>query len=689
MPRTKLLVSALALALAGASTAQAQQFTAVVSFGDSLSDAGQYAALPPPYAFGAGSFTTNPDDVWVQILAQSLGLPSTPSLAGGTDYAYGGAPTSFTVTGVPGGLVCVPTSLPCRSVAQQLGTYLTAHGGAADPNALYTYLAGPNDIFNYLGRAALPLTNPARLTSAQVQNFTGASALTAVGQIGALQAAGARTIIVSNLPDIGATPFGTASGSAASISGLVFLFNSTLDGGIATLGDGIVPLNTFALINEVLAAPSTYGFTNTTGAACTVSSLFCTPASYVTPTANQTYLFADGVHPTGAGQRLLAQVALATIKAPGQVSMAGELPLQVYDDHSTVINGEVFAMSAAARSEGESTVYGHLQFDRQEFDTSANTDEFNNNRFTGTFGADVRYSDAFSVGAAVSVSGSNGDSVGAAIDTKEVLLSGYGVAHFGRAYLDAILTGGSSSIDIDRLIPIGTTTRTEHGNTSASHVAGELGGGFTFGGENLRHGPFVSLTWQKVDVRGYQEDSLDSTSMYFNEFTRKSQVTRIGYQLQGQMGGFRPFAKVAWARDNKNDVAAVQAGSNTLHGHFTLDGFIPSDSWTEAQVGFDYAIHDGLTVNASYRSRLSDDAQDQQSLNLGVRWEFANAPEAVPVAEPVPAPQQTCADLDDDSDGVNNCDDKCPASQAGMAVGADGCPVPAPEPVMEPKPFKG
>jgi len=225
----------------------------------------------------------------------------------------------------------------------------------------------------------------------------------------------------------------------------------------------------------VLADPSTYGFTNTTGTACTVSSLFCTPASYVNPTANQTYLFADGVHPTGAGQRLLAQVALATIKAPGQVSLAGELPLQAYDDHSTVINGEVFAMSAAARSEGESNVYGHLQFDRQEFNASPNTDDFNNNRFTGTFGADVRYADAFSVGGAVSVSGSDGNSHGAAIDTKEVLLSGYGVAHFGRAYVDAILTGGSSNIKIDRIIPIGTTTRVEHGSTSASHVAGEIG----------------------------------------------------------------------------------------------------------------------------------------------------------------------------------------------------------------------
>ena len=76
---------------------------------------------------------------------------------------------------------------------------------------------------------------------------------------------------------------------------------------------------------------------------------------------------------------------------------------------------------------------------------------------------------------------------------------------------------------------------------------------------------------------------------------------------------------------------------------------------------------------------------------FGVEFIFPIGPEAAPAPEPVVVPQKTCADLDDDGDGVNNCDDKCPGSQAGMAVGPDGCPVPAPEPepVMEPKPFRG
>jgi OOP family OmpA-OmpF porin len=76
---------------------------------------------------------------------------------------------------------------------------------------------------------------------------------------------------------------------------------------------------------------------------------------------------------------------------------------------------------------------------------------------------------------------------------------------------------------------------------------------------------------------------------------------------------------------------------------------------------------------------------------FGFQFLFPIGEEAAPAPEPAPIPQKTCADLDDDGDGVNNCDDKCPGSQAGQAIGADGCPVPAPEPepVPEPKPFRG
>jgi hypothetical protein len=151
--------------------------------------------------------------------------------------------------------------------------------------------------------------------------------------------------------------------------------------------------------------------------------------------------------------------------------------------------------------------------------------------------------------------------------------------------------------------------------------------------------------------------------------------------------------------------AAYNWRDEFLAGRF--DGTGPNPVYTEPYGQLDLSVGYNWGENLSFTfeainltdeiQRLHSRTQNQLEFAtqtgtrymLGVRYKFANAP--VPVAEVVAAPVQvTCSDLDDDGDGVNNCDDKCPGSPAGMAVGADGCPVPAPEPepVPEPKPFR-
>src|ERR1700735_3598755 len=68
-------------------------FSAIYAFGDSLTDGGNdslaTAGLVPMAPYADRSFTNG--QVWVKDLAQDLGLPAlNPSLAGGTDFAYGG-----------------------------------------------------------------------------------------------------------------------------------------------------------------------------------------------------------------------------------------------------------------------------------------------------------------------------------------------------------------------------------------------------------------------------------------------------------------------------------------------------------------------------------------------------------------------------------------------------------------------
>ncbi len=141
--------------------------------------------------------------------------------------------------------------------------------------------AGANDLFFQLG-----LAQAGAISATDVQTNLATAATQLVQQVAILNAAGARYIVVFNLPDVGSTPFGRSSGQGATISALSSFFNSTLSAGLDSLHIDLIRLNIFSLLNEVVADPAAYGFVNATSPACTVASLLCTSSTLVAPNAS-------------------------------------------------------------------------------------------------------------------------------------------------------------------------------------------------------------------------------------------------------------------------------------------------------------------------------------------------------------------------------------------------------------------
>jgi outer membrane lipase/esterase len=619
MPRTRLIVGAVALALA-ASSAHAQRFSRVVSFGDSLSDAGNVGLASNPAGGASQSFTTNPDPVMVELLARYFGYANGPSLVGGTNFSFGGA-CARPAAAAP----CTNNPNPVTRLDAQIGTHLGT--GAADPRALYTVWMGANDLFG-----AIPVwaSNPA--TASASASAGGIPVATAViQQVGRLQAAGARNIIVLNLPDLGVTPQ-FSSGAAAAASPLATLgtisYNTALSQGLSQLGLGIIPINVFGLVNEVRANPGAFGFTNVTGTACNIaalpgnSSLFCNRNALVAPDAANTYLFADGVHPTGAAHRLLAEVAVATINAPTIVSMAPETAIAAYDDHGGAINTGLFDEYRFEREDG--TVRGYFRATGSSGDITG--DSFAPGAETGGFsltgGANYQLNETFTFGLAASIGNQNFDPVGGRIDGNSVLFSGYGVLNFGGFYVNAIASGGTTNLDIARNIVLGPSVRTEGGETDADHVAAELNVGYVFDGETVTHGPFAGVVWQEVTVGEYAEDGITSTAMNFREFTRESMVTRLGYQAKADFGTLQPYARIAWNSEDEDGRTVVNAGSNSMGGRFALDGFAPGEDWTSADIGLGFTFSERFSGHVTYTGRFGDDVVDREALSLGLTLSF-------------------------------------------------------------------
>src|SRR5262249_25268018 len=151
-----------------------------------------------------------------------------------------------------------PPGFAQRPVTTQVSELLSATP-TLDPRAVYAVWIGANDVQQNLAAVAA-----GQITSAQAASNVGLAATQTAAQLARLYAAGARNIVIVNLPDIGKTPGGVAAGPAASagLSQLSGVYNSTLNAAIGQLGFGVMPVNSFALFNEVLANPGFYGFLN-------------------------------------------------------------------------------------------------------------------------------------------------------------------------------------------------------------------------------------------------------------------------------------------------------------------------------------------------------------------------------------------------------------------------------------------
>ena len=252
------------------------------------------------------------------------GIGNVGTTAGATDYSISNA------------FLGAATLPVVQQIDQHLAsTYVIA--GKFAPTDLVIVLAGANDVFTQAGLAGV-----GAITSTAAGQAVGTAAVDLVAQVARIKAAGALHVLVVGLPDMGMTPAGVAQG-AAGAGALTQLsqsvFNATLTAGLASV-PGVAYFDPVPLFNEVVASPSTYGFTkviDSTSAQTALESAACGPNSVaqqavgdsaISPSAlycsvanaglnilgtlrallaDQTYVFADGVHPTTQMHKVLAQ----------------------------------------------------------------------------------------------------------------------------------------------------------------------------------------------------------------------------------------------------------------------------------------------------------------------------------------------------------------------------------------------
>ena len=293
----------------------------VVSFGDSLSDAGTYGFR----------FTTNPGLTFAQQLAVHYGQQPLPNEhidnykevyrgkhgvpgPGGLNYAEGGAKADSAYSAVSQDPEGVPIS-----TAVQVRHYLQQHGSFA-PDQLVTLYIGTNDavydadpsiapdIAKRL-RENTPLA-PEVMVAERARVLQAAAATSQVAKD--ILAHGAKRLLVFKLVDLGKLPWFHTPASRSFATVLGHAFNERLVQDLPRDPQHLLVIDTEAFTDELIAHSTVYGFKHAAYEdACRQDDQdYCFPQTLKTADADQTFIFAAGEHMTAHANQLLAEYVL-------------------------------------------------------------------------------------------------------------------------------------------------------------------------------------------------------------------------------------------------------------------------------------------------------------------------------------------------------------------------------------------
>ena len=596
--------------------AAAQRVDRIVAFGDSLADTGNALqlllsnpALPPAtraqlqalYPTGRFSGGTN----YIDTLSQILDVPV-------INYAVGGAQTGTLNQFGPLPGFTQETAI-FLSGATPPGTIFPTNSGFDDGDLL-ALSVGINDA------RAFYQTNPGG-TIAQAQAAALISVTNATTNLNQLVAAGAPTISYVALnagltPDVLANPTAQALGSAYSTT-----FNTGFQTTLADYAaNGVIVhyLDGPAVLANVAANPGAYG----------ISSLYCPAAPTPTCIINAGgYLFyADGVHPTSDGMRIIAQYVAAQLQAPLTMQATSDLGLDTARQFGRTLMGRA-NLAGPASGEQPQGLTAFLVGDSFSRDVRADdsTDGFEIDGVGATAGVAFNFGIG-STGIAVNYSRPKANFGADTANTRSRTwqIGGFAGTSSGPVVAQGYVGYGKDDHDIERRGVIDNLSADADG----SHWLAGAKAGYLMPMGGLRIGPVVALDYASSKVDGYTEEGDAALALNVDSVSAKSMTGSLGAELRAELdaGGarIRPFAAAALEKDLLGDGRTLhfsQTSAPIIVNSWELEDRSKS-AYGRLSGGATATIVNGVMLDVLVSGTVGRDDGNELSAHVGLGFGF-------------------------------------------------------------------
>ncbi|GAA5524144.1 esterase EstP [Microbulbifer aestuariivivens] len=400
-----------------------------------------------------------------------------------------------------------------------------------------------------------------------------------------LRRAGAKYVVVANVPRVGNTPLmndaGAAAVSAANTG--TALFNDELRGQLLFVGNVLI-LDAEGIAAVALERPALFGFADIDQAATCYSSGECTNPDPVyseggsAPNPDKLY-FDDGVHPTLAAQELLGDYYYSVLSAPAGFAILPDLGYQNTRAHQSNIDQHLLSQRFR---EPTTTVFFSAAWTTTELGGGP-APIYNDSAWDGFFGFSFNAGDNFEWSLALSYGSSEYRPRGLWLEADNLNFSWLARWHDQRWFVDGGFTYSDIDYDeVDRQIHLGSYSTRIKARADGDASSAFIRGGFdTAPALPCQVGPFLSVAWTDVDSDRFTEQAnpeltyvsaisgrtVDPVGLSVRGISREYWRYRAGFFYNAaEEAEWRWFGEV-WVEANEgDDVQDVNIGIKSIPG---------------------------------------------------------------------------------------------------------------------------